>query len=287
MKHLAIIINTLLVAATLYFCVEIIQKKLGSETDDLPDMLSDQTMAQNINHVQQNQITQKNQYSAIAKRNLFKVDINGKKDSAKVEETEHKNIETLERTTLKLVLWGTVTGDATVYAVIEDKTLRHQSLYEAGDSVQDAKIKRILRHKVVLTYQGKDQILEMESDDKNMHQPKKPVRMETAKPMRKNSGVKHNAPEDLNDVKAQIKYRPHFTEGKPDGLMVYGIKMNSIFKQMGLKNGDIVKDINGTPIVSAKDASAFFNDINSTPETKFTLSRRGKVKELVYQGIKE
>ncbi len=284
MKHLAILINTLLVATTLYFCVEIIQKHLGAEADELSDKRSDKTKAaQQINPVQRNQFSQKKQYNAIAMRNLFQVGIKGEKEAAEVEETVYEEIEMLERTTLKLVLLGTVTGNATVYAVIEDKKLRHQSLHEVGDSIQEATIKRILRHKVILTYQGKDQVLEMESDDKNIHQLKKPAQIRTVTPMPADN-IKDSLPVDMADVMEQIKFRPHLTEGIPDGLMVYGIKMNSIFRQMGLKNGDIVKDINGTSIVSTEDTPAFFIEINSTPDTRLTLFRRGKVKELIYQG---
>ena len=81
----------------------------------------------------------------------------------------------------------------------------------------------------------------------------------------------------------QVKFRPHFTEGEPDGLMVYGIRPNSVFRQMGLRNGDIIKGINGTSILSAEDASSLFREIEGADNAKVTLFRRGQVKELIYQ----
>jgi general secretion pathway protein C len=65
--------------------------------------------------------------------------------------------------------------------------------------------------------------------------------------------------------------------------MVYGIRPNSIFRQMGLRNGDIIKEINGTPIVSAEDASILFSEVKAADTARVTLQRRGKAKELVYQ----
>ncbi|MCP4671992.1 MAG: PDZ domain-containing protein, partial [Desulfobacula sp.] len=70
--------------------------------------------------------------------------------------------------------------------------------------------------------------------------------------------------------------------GEADGLMVYGIRPNSIFRKIGLRNGDIIKDINGTPIISKEDVSLLFNDIELEDNLKLSLFRRGEIKELSY-----
>jgi len=80
----------------------------------------------------------------------------------------------------------------------------------------------------------------------------------------------------------QIKFRPHFSEGEPDGLMVYGIRPNSVFREIGLRNGDIIKDVNGVAIVSKNDVSGLFAEIEDQEYLKLTLFRRGKIKELTY-----
>jgi len=85
----------------------------------------------------------------------------------------------------------------------------------------------------------------------------------------------------------QIKFRPHFSEGEPDGLMVYGIRPNSVFRKIGLRNGDIIKDVNGTVIVSKDDVSNLFDEIEDQESIKLTLFRRGKVKELTYTPFPE
>ena len=82
-----------------------------------------------------------------------------------VEITSEKiNIAALKNTNLKLKLWGTITGyGVRAYAIIEEPTKQEQKLYRAGETLQNATIKMILRGKVVLNVEGKYEILEIET----------------------------------------------------------------------------------------------------------------------------
>jgi general secretion pathway protein C len=84
----------------------------------------------------------------------------------------------------------------------------------------------------------------------------------------------------------QARIRPFFSDGKPDGLLLYGIRNDSVFQQIGLKNGDIVKSINGSDILSAQDAVTIYQSLNTPleemPDIRFTVQRRGKIQEIVY-----
>ena len=288
MKTIFTFINILLITVMAYLCVDMIYKNIMPESFLLPDEHLPDAISNNTSLPAVKPNLSKNQYDVIVTRNLFKVDIEEKEESSQKVETKDQEPEKLEVTNLKLVLWGTVTGDSEVYAVIEDKKVRQQSLYQVGDSIQGAKLKKILRHEVILTYQGKDQVLEMETDRKNVSKSRlgRPVKKTNfnQSPVRK--AIIDNPQDNIGVIMKQVKFRPHFTEGEPDGLMVYGIRPNSIFRKMGLRNGDIIKDINGTPIVSAEDASSLFSEIEDADDAKVTLFRRGKVKELFYK-VKE
>lgn len=70
--------------------------------------------------------------------------------------------EVLQPTSLNIVLMGTINGGENAdRAIILDKSSRKQELYEAGDAIQGAVIKEILRGKVILAYNGKDEMLDM------------------------------------------------------------------------------------------------------------------------------
>jgi general secretion pathway protein C len=97
-------------------------------------------------------------YASITKRNIFN---SGTESIAP--QVQKVNIENLQETDLKLKLWGTVTGqNGRDYAVIEDTKTREQNLYHAGDTIQNAEVKLILREKVVLNVDSRDEILAME-----------------------------------------------------------------------------------------------------------------------------
>jgi type II secretory pathway component PulC len=74
------------------------------------------------------------------------------------------DIENLKRKDLKLKLRGTTTGDDdTASAIIEETPEGKQNLVRVGDIIQSMTVKMILRGKVVLSKNGKDEILEMEA----------------------------------------------------------------------------------------------------------------------------
>ena len=287
MKSLFIILNLFFIAAIAYCLVETGYNNLFPQNFTLPGQKVYNIKAQTLNSGQNKQGIDKKLTNIIVKKNLFKVEIE-QKDKPLVElEKEEKKSETLELTKLKLVLWGTVTGQENVYAVIEDKKVRKQALYQIGDLIQGAELKKILRNKVILLFQGKDQFLEVQANSRNdtrFSNLKETIPVEAA-PVK--SVIDHDAPDDIGSMMRQIKFRPHFSEGEPDGLMVYGIRPNSVFREIGLRNGDIIKDVNGVAIVSKNDVSGLFAEIEDQEYLKITLFRRGKVKELTYTKFPE
>lgn len=98
-------------------------------------------------------------YAIILERNLF-----GSLPEKTIEEmvNDKDYTEDIELTNLDIVLFGTVQGtEGTSRAIIFDKTVNKQDLYEKGDVVQSASIEKILRGKVILSFNGRDQMLDM------------------------------------------------------------------------------------------------------------------------------
>jgi len=287
MKSLFTILNLFFIAAIAYCLVETGYNNLVPQNFTLPAQKVYNIKAQILNSGQNNQGIDKKLTNIIVKKNLFKVEIEQKDEPLVELEKEEKKSEPLEPTKLKLVLWGTVTGQENVYAVIEDKKVRKQALYQKGDLIQGAELKKILRNKVILLFQGKDQFLEVQTNSRNdtgFSNLKETIPVGAA-PVKRT--LDHDALDDTGSIMRQIKFRPHFSEGEPDGLMVYGIRPNSVFREIGLRNGDIIKDVNGVAIVSKNDVSGLFAEIEDQDDLKITLFRRGKIKELTYTQFPE
>ncbi len=242
-------------------------------------------------------------YRAIENRNLFNTpEIAQKGPDLKPTPKAEEEVANLKPTELKLKLWGTVTGNRKkAYAVIEEVRKRKQSLYKEGDTIQGAIVKRILREKIVLTVNGKDEILEMEKKSSGRFSPAssgKPTpfgprpspslsrhRLETK--LKKSIALKREeiekAVSNVNALMKQARIRPHFRNGKPDGLTISRIKSGSLFTRLGLRSGDIITGVNGQPIESVDDALRFYNSLKSSSQVSIQVRRRGKLRDFDYK----
>ena len=143
------------------------------------------------------QENRKYDYNVILERNLFGP-APGKGDIAVT--TDEENTEDLQTTSLNIVLMGTINGGkGDDRAIILDKSTNKQQLYESGDAIQGASIKEILRGKVILAYNGKDEMLDMSDAAK--------VRSTYAVPVQQNGAVIPRQPPDVVPGTGQA-YRP-------------------------------------------------------------------------------
>ncbi len=115
---------------------------------------------QAVPSAQKNKAQPKEDYAIINQRSLFgKVQPKAKPVEKKVELPP----EPIKETKLKLVLRGTIGGaDNAQRAIIQDRSTNKQELYYKGDAIGKAIIKKVSRGEVILTVDGKDEILRME-----------------------------------------------------------------------------------------------------------------------------
>ena len=282
------IVNVLLITAGVYFGVNAFYT-IGTawlSPGEKPQAYSRKAALQ-----QQDDQPPLSRYSAITKRNLFNTNPDIKAPAQAL------NVDNLKKTDLNLKLWGTVTGqDRKAYAVIEDTKTRKQQLYHLGDSIQDATVKLILRQKVVLSVGDRDEILGMEeigaakrgresprvARKAAASPPKMPVSSYPRQLTLKSDQIE-SALENLDQLMDQARIRPHIEEGRPAGISITGIKPNTIFRKMRLRNGDIITGVNGDPIETVDDAMKIFGDLTSTPEVQVEIKRRGRKRVLNYK----
>ncbi|MBW1897649.1 MAG: PDZ domain-containing protein [Deltaproteobacteria bacterium] len=227
-------------------------------------------------------------YKAIIDRNLFKTGM----EAGEKKKSNNVNLDEIKPTELNLKLWGTVTGPAAfAFAVIEETKNRTQSLYRTGDTIQNATVKLILREKVVLNVNGRDEILEIEQLDTKSKRRVSAISSRSrgdVKPLRaqkitlRRSQIQ-SAMENVSDLMSQVKIRPHFENGQPDGLTLSSLKPRSIFRKMGLRNGDIITGIDGSPIQTVDDALKFYESLTSSSNVSLQMKRRGREKTIEYK----
>ena len=89
--------------------------------------------------------------------------------------------------------------------------------------------------------------------------------------------------ENINDLMTQVRVRPYFRRGKPEGLIVSQIQPDSVFSSLGLMNGDILVNVNGKQIASPDEALALYNNLKSGSEVSIEVTRRGQKKMFTYE----
>jgi len=142
---------------------------------------------------------------------------------------------------------------------------------------------------VVLAVGNRDEILVMDklasggSDDRQksvMERSQGVERMERTITFRRASI--DESLEDINDLLSQASIRAHYTDNQPDGLAITGIKAGSIFRRMGLRNGDIIRGVSDNEIKSPEDVIALYNDLKSETDVSLQITRRGREMSLNY-----
>jgi general secretion pathway protein C len=271
------IFNLIALTVIVYVGVDIFYRVVRSQ---LRQMNTQKIFTQQAPEVKQKKSPPLRDYQVINGRNLF-----GSVEKAVVN-TKPEAIETLEPTSLKIALLGTVAGsEQNAVAVIEEKKLRKQGLYRVGDSVQGAVVKVILRGKVILRVGDKDEILTMEEDDSSKSGNGKGRSSasgdQTSIRVRRTDIEK--SMKNINTLLSQVRIRPHFKNGEADGLSISRIRPNSIFTKLGLRNGDVVQAIDETPIQSPDDILSMYEKIKSGSKISIQITRRGRQKTINYE----
>jgi general secretion pathway protein C len=223
-------------------------------------------------------------YQVVVERNLF----NSGRQALAARTDPALELDKLKQTELKLKLWGTTTEkDGHIYAVIEDQKTREQALYRPGDAIQNATVKLVLRHKVVLTVGGRDEVLAMEEPGVT-RTAAGPARApgpaaESVQPVVVPGDQIEKALENVGDLLNQATFRPHIEDGKAAGISITGIKPNAIFRRLRLRNGDIITGVNGMPIASVDDAVKAMSSLSPDGPVQVKVKRRGQEEVLEYK----
>ncbi|MDY6880460.1 MAG: type II secretion system protein N [Desulfatiglans sp.] len=248
---------------------------------NLRDFDNKEIVRQQIPVVKKEKKRSLNDYKVIVERNFFDSSV-----SSLNVEPKKEDVEALEPTSLRILLFGTVTGNKeNAFAVIEETDTKKQGLYRVGDSIQNAIVKHILRGKVVLTVGDKNEILTMEESAASRPEKGSPSVRQTGRSGTitvKRSDIEASF-KNFNQLLTQVRVRPHFEGGRPDGFSVSQIKRGSIFSKLGLRNGDIIRKIDGRTISGPDDALSLYEKLESGDPVSVELTRRNRPRTIHYK----
>lgn len=280
MKRYFLVLNIFLIVVAGYFCIKIFFRLITGDINNISP--ASVTSEEKISHKEDENHKSLSYYSPIIERDLLKT----KKNSNKIVKNKI-DLEALKHTDLKLRLWGTVTADdkQTAYAVIEEQKAKKQSLYKVGDKIQNATVKIIFREKVVLNVNGRDEILEIEELSENKKIDKSALKSNVihGRDIEFNRLQTENVFKKVNNLMSQANIKPYFEKGKIGGIILTGIKPDSLFHEMGLENGDIITGVDGENIESVDDIQEFYKSFKASPDVQLQIKRKEEHKNIIWE----
>ena len=228
-----------------------------------------------------------NTYRSIWERNLFAVTVD--ESEQRQARSLAAKIDQLSLTSLNCSLIGTIVnegGDS--WAIIRDNQNKRQNKYTVGSTIRGAKVRMILRNKVVLNINGKDELLVMGIErlraegpvDRNSDTAKDSGDASTFK-ISKN--LVQNSINNVAEIMSKVRIKPHFKDGEPDGFQISRIKQGSIFKTMGFKSGDVIKSVNGQPVQTAEDIMRLYETMKDNSYFTIGITRGNQAKTLNFK----
>jgi len=240
-------------------------------------------------------------YAVIHKRDLFhsaKEEV-AKKKAPNIAKKVVIKEEALEKTPLRVRLRGTVYRESgNSIAIIEDTKTRKQDLYHVGDFILgEAKLIAISRNKVYLERNGKQEVLEVYEGPEVREGERTEGTPSQRGPIPTGAGIKRlsanryrvpqedlrNAFENMNHLLTQVRMVPNFNNGEPDGFKLLSVKSGSLIHRSGLRDGDIIKRVNGIEIDSPEKAFEIYDQVKNEPTITVEIERRGGKKTFTYE----
>lgn len=82
--------------------------------------------------------------------------------------------------------------------------------------------------------------------------------------------------DNMDKVTSSARIVPSYENGSPSGFKIFRIKPDSFYNKLGLRNGDVIKKINGFDINSTEKAMQMFTILRTEKSLSIELARRGQ-----------
>ena len=177
-----------------------------------------------------------------------------------------------------LKLWGTaVHGDTPAFAIVEDQKTRAQGLYREGETISPGvTLAKVEWDRIIIDRHGRQETLLLPTDT-TPPSSTRPAAPQLFQPYQGQAGgiqqvsadsynidrteVKQ-AMENLGDLFTKVRAIPYESDdGAVNGFRLFAIKAKSLIDRLGLKNGDIVRRVNGADIADPSTAFSLLRDL--------------------------
>lgn len=192
------------------------------------------------------------------------------------------------------------------FIIVEDDNNHEQSLYRMGDEIPDAgKLVAVYKDHAIILHQGRRIKIEMPTDQnaepaevpRPFGLPRAPLRRNFFRGRASQNGVRQVDPNryvldrstvnnNLNNMAAlftQVRAVPNLgPDGQPHGFKLSEIQPDSIFEQIGLRDGDILTGVGGQTVGDPSKAFELLSAMRNRNSIDLTVMRDGQPVQLQY-----
>ncbi len=249
------------------------------------------------------EVTPKDDYKIILNRNIFNVKVN----EAPLQQQQDQVVESKAK--LKLLgVFVTVPPESSM-AIIKDENTQKTDIYFLHDKVQGAELFEIRRDSVILLRGGRREKLNLYEklaaggggntpSHPPIHtvvpdivspgpNPNNPPNLEVRRVGNRSFEINKEDFEkitsNLGPVLTQARVVPYFRNGKIIGYKVFNIRPSGVFAKIGLRNGDVIKRVNGEEISSPEKALQLFQFLKTEDTFEIEILRNGQDMTFTYR----
>ncbi len=192
--------------------------------------------------------------------------------------------EDLEDTRLSnLQLKGTIASpEAAMSAAIITDGSNEEKVYLIGDPIASgAKLHAVYTDRVVLNENGRLTNLRLPEEYKD--NPTAQVRRTTTQPRSAppTQSIQSVVSQNVAKLADVIRPTPYFVNGQQQGYRVYPGRNRQQFAALGLRPGDLIKDIDGQSLTDPTQAMQIFQSLGTASQVSVTVERNGQPEVIV------
>lgn len=195
-------------------------------------------------------------------------------------------VENLAETRLSLTLKGTIaaTDAAGSIAIIADSR-NEEHIYGVKDTVTDGTtLHAVYADRVVLNRGGNLEVLKLPRDfpeGSNVNARRNATTTSRAAADDDSRSIQNVVAQNVTKLADVIRPTPYFVGGQQQGYRVYPGRNRRQFAALGLRPGDLIKDIDGASLTDPQQAMQIFQSLGTAEQVSVTVERNGQPQTLV------
>jgi general secretion pathway protein C len=189
----------------------------------------------------------------------------------------------LAETRLNLSLKGTLAADdaGQSIAIIAD-TRNEEKIYSIDDTVVPGTTPHaVYTDRVVLNRSGVLEVLRLPQDFPPSSQPVRRAAPAVSRTTEANPSIQEVVSANATKLADLIRPTPYFVAGQQQGYRVYPGRDRRQFAALGLRPGDLIKEIDGAALTDPQQAMQIFQNLGSADQVSVTVERNGQPEVLV------